>query len=239
MPTTTLLNICNRALSILGNGDSVSSLTSPASEAEYHCSIWIEPTFQEVIEPRDWAYRRRFSKLTRNTDLDYDEDTFPVYEYGFNMPSSLFITREVWDMDGGCRLAASEYDIILDGANSVLLAHIDNVGITYHDGTYLTSGSSTTTDMPLYMVDCVIKLLALKLHGKFGNSEIPYDDVEARYTRALALAIDRDSVHANIINTPSIDPWLQAGGFSPNNLPELQPPTSIHGAIEPADTEIG
>jgi len=86
MPYTSV-QICNMALSYLGNQETISDLSEASQEAE-QCSLWYEPSLHGTLHDFPWPFATKYQALGKLAD-----DPDPEHAYAYNVPTDMVRAR--------------------------------------------------------------------------------------------------------------------------------------------------
>lgn len=86
---SSVIEICNMALSRIGNSQRIDSLTERSVQAE-QCSLFYEQTRDWVLRDKPWPFATKFvslAEVTTNPD--------PIYPYSYSFPTDCLYARKI------------------------------------------------------------------------------------------------------------------------------------------------
>lgn len=86
-----VVEICNMALSRIGNSQRIDSLTERSVQAE-QCALFYEQTRDMVLRDRQWPFATKFVQLAAVTD-----NPSPVSAFCYSMPTDCLFARRIVD----------------------------------------------------------------------------------------------------------------------------------------------
>lgn len=84
-----VVDICNMALSRIGNGQRIDSLTERSKQAE-ECSLFYAQTRDWVLRDRPWPFATKFVSLAQS-GINPD----PIYPYSYAFPTDCLFARKI------------------------------------------------------------------------------------------------------------------------------------------------
>lgn len=162
----TNIDICNLALSLLGEGTQITSIAPPdGSPNAGNCARWYPMATRACFEAFDWSWATRRVKPARLMDLDNG-----VYRwlYAFSLPSDMSRLISVKASCGEhAPLRFVEYEVEANSENGsrLLLCNESEPVISYVQ--YVDNASL----YPTYFVQCVVLRLASMLVGPLRRTD--------------------------------------------------------------------
>ncbi len=197
----TPVDICNLALSVLGDEAGVTSI-SPAdgSDQSGHCARWYPVALRRMLESFAWSFAARRAELTQLNNI-----TASIYghKYAFALPSKCLrpvkIESKEWlndaahyDSSHELSPAAASFELGLaeNYTGRVLFCDIAAPILTY------TSYCETAELFPGYFIDALVLLLASYLYGPIKRADVTSNTVLGilkQYEAALIKAKNEDA----------------------------------------------
>lgn len=204
----TAIDICNLALSLLGEQPSVTSIDPPdGSPQAGNCQRWFPHCLRKVIEDFDWSFLTRRCRLAPLSSYDRELYGWP---FGFNIPSDCVRVIKVEGVKHHGRRITLPFEVEQYSANKtrMLLTTIENPILSY---VYYDDNVSI---WPSYFSQCVVLCLAAYLVGPLRRTDTTSETARSlfsQYETALAHAKRLDaksSIHD--MKHPHIAPQLAA-----------------------------
>lgn len=193
----TSVDICNLALSILGDDGTVVSIMPPdGSDQAGHCARWYPVALRRILESNPWSFATKRSQLTKLNNVDAS-----IYGYkgAYALPSQLLrplkiesaeYLSEGIDSNLYPELGRFELGIVENNTNRVLFCNITDPVLTY------VSYVDTADLFPGYFIDALMLLLASYLYGPMKRSDTTSQTVVGlmrQYEAALSKAKTEDA----------------------------------------------
>lgn len=192
----TKADICNLALSLLGDSASVTSITPPdGSPQAGNCARWYPLALRQLTEAFDWSF---LTKRIRPAALSSLDTTLYKWRYAYNVPSDCVRLIKVETEDGPfCPLREVSFEVEHHDKNSsrLLLCNAETPIVSY------VSLSDNPSIYPTYFVQALVPLLASMLVGPLKRTDAASQmatNLLALYQNALTIAKTMDaknSVH--------------------------------------------
>ena len=99
--TQSVVNICNVALSLVGESQIANATLSSATEAERQCSLLYPVLRDKLLREHPWNFaekRQQLAKLTETPDFEYS--------YYYKLPSDCLRTRRLYNTEQNFRIEA-------------------------------------------------------------------------------------------------------------------------------------
>ena len=193
----TSVDICNLALSILGDSGTVTSVNPPdGSDQSGHCARWYPVALRRILESNAWSFATKRIKLTKLNNVDI---AGYGYKWAYALPSQLLRPLKIEPEDflfGGASpdrcpaLGRFELGLIENDTHRVLFCDIDNPVLTY------VSYVDNANLFPGYFIDALMLLLASYLYGPVKRSDSTSQTVVGimkQYETALSKAKTEDA----------------------------------------------
>lgn len=188
--------ICNMALSLLGEKSDIQDIDNEASRQAKVCRLWYTQSRKETLAAFDWNFARHEEALA---DLGSPPDN---WGYRYQYPSGIIKMREIKRIPGTDEIKFEVRSKTISGLEKVILCDVgDAVGIMTLD--------ITTTDM---FTPWFTKTMALSLAGNIAidltqNRELRDESVRLwRESVDVAGAYDAEEGHDDEeVNAPWID----------------------------------
>lgn len=201
-----VVDICNLALSYLGDSATVTSINPPEGSAQAeHCARYWPLALQEVLEAHPWCFATKRIKPALLADKD------PAWAYHYALPHDALAVVAVLppeaidDYEAGGHAVPVPYQIEREGGQIHILTDQREAVVRY----------LATADDPALYPATFTEALAWKLAGMLAGSLRKGDAgaAEAKrcqemYAHYLRLAIAKDSEQRRIRVRPQT-PWIQ------------------------------
>lgn len=152
------VDICNLALSLLGEDAIITSINPPDGSSEAgHCSRWYPVALKKVFEDGNWTFATTTAKLVEMSAAPTGE-----HSYAYAMPSKLARVQCLLDVN----LNPVPFVREVDAGVVVFLTDTPAVWVKFVQ--YVTS---ETVDYPIYFVECVVLRLAAYLVGVIRRTD--------------------------------------------------------------------
>jgi len=214
---TTSLDICNRALSMIGTRSSISSMTEDSPEARM-CSLHYDNTLTSILRVHNWSFARRQASLAllgaatgtpENADGSGTLSLDP-YLYKYAYPLDCLRTRSIYQpASAGTAipyLISSDQD---DAKNDILVILCNQPQAVMVYTAMIRNPDLWDNEFSDAMVASLASDLAMPLTG----SESLIKLCAAQANAALLLARTTDSTETPT-NRETIPDWIQVRGFS-------------------------
>ena len=148
---TTAVDICNMALSYLGDRATITSIDPPEGSPQAdHCARFYPIALGQILRAGSWSFATARKQLPQVTDVP------PGFTYAYAYPSDCMELRSVRDKGGNPILS---YSVIRSGDATVIGTHVPVGWVEY--------STSETKDevLPSDFADALAHLLASKLAG--------------------------------------------------------------------------
>lgn len=219
---SSVVDICNLALSQLGDNATVASIDPPEGSAQAeHCARWYPIARNTLLEMHTWSFATRRDALALLTD------TVETWEYVYAMPNETIsviavldpdapddYSRNILDYSDVCNTDVSQawgsyspqpYTIeTLPSGQRVILTNVEEAVVRY-----TTVVTDTTKFSPLF-VQAMIPLLASYLAGpifKGAEGAQMSDKMYQKFMVLLAQAKASDSEQRKV-NLHHVVPWM-------------------------------
>ena len=190
----TTADICNLALSMLGDHSSVTSIRPPdGSPQAGNCARWFPVALRQLIEAHDWSFLTRRKVLTPLSTIDAD-----LYSWraAFGMPSDCVRVIKV-EAKTPRGLVTVPFEVENNERNDsrLLLCNAEKPVLSY------VTYSEKADLFPSYFLSCLVPLLAALLVGPIKRTDVAStmaQNLLQQYAQALSQAktIDaKNSVH--------------------------------------------
>lgn len=183
---TTKVDICNLALSMLGDPAEVVSIEPPdGGDQAGHCAQWYPIAVRKVFESCNWSFAERFSTLTEFKNID---PATLGWRHAFQLPSESVRLVDVRGKHGN----SIEYQVIQyeDGKTNVLFCNDCQATIRY------ISHLNDPSIFPIYFVEVVVISLAMYLVGALKRQDVSvstFASLQKLYEQALVDAKTKDA----------------------------------------------
>lgn len=193
----TSVDICNLALSILGDDGTVVSLIPPnCSDQAGHCARWYPVALRRILESNPWSFATKRSQLTKLNNVDAS-----IYGYkgAYALPSQFMRALKIEsaeylsegiDSDLYPELGHFELGLVENNTNRVLFCNVTDPVLTYV--AYVDNASL----FPGYFVDALMLLLASYLYGPVKRADTTSQtvvNIMKQYEAALTKAKTEDA----------------------------------------------
>ena len=119
--------ICNIALSHLGQGQEIANMDTENSEAASACRRFYELAKDEVMRDFDWPFLTRFASLAL-----VDEDPTTEWAYSYRYPTDCLKIRRILSGDRNDSLQSRiTYKVAQDDTGSLVLTDMQNAEMEY------------------------------------------------------------------------------------------------------------
>lgn len=188
----TIVDICNLALSYLGEGSTVTSIDPPdGSPHAGNCNRWYPHALRACFEDFDWSWATNRIIPARLTSID---NSVYQWKYGFTLPSEMVRLINVKSPSGAPEFPHSfcDYEVEANCTNGskILLCNAPDPIVTYVK--YVDNSSL----YPSYFVECVVLRLAAMLVGPIRRTDSATQTAAAilnQYAQALSAAKTLDA----------------------------------------------
>lgn len=185
------IDICNLALSLLGEEPSIVSIDPPdGSDNAGHCQRFYPLAVRKLHEEFDWSFAQKRVKLS---ELNYDTEKWGV-KHVYAMPSDCVRIVKVYVPDEHLYMPidSTEWRVEYNEQNSsrMILTDVDGAYVHY------TALVSSAAIYPTYFVEALTILLAAYLVGPVKRESQASQQVNGilqRYAQALSAAKSIDS----------------------------------------------
>lgn len=202
-----VVDICNLALSYLGDSATVTSINPPEGSAQAeHCARYWPLALQEVLEAHPWCFATKRIKPALLADKD------PAWAYHYALPHDALAVVAVLppeaidDYEAGGHAVPVPYQIEREGGQIHILTDQREAVVRY----------LATADDPALYPATFTEALAWKLAGMLAGSlrkgnagAAEAKRCQEMYAHYLRLAIAKDSEQRRIRVRPQT-PWIQA-----------------------------
>lgn len=148
----TAVDICNMALSLLGDDATLSSLNPPEGSAQAdHCARFYGIALQELLTSRPWSFSMRRARLAQLSREAIGEDQVKT----FALPSDCAYVAGVFS-DEVLRTKIVQYALETTGAQKVLVTTAKDVWIKY-----VSTKADEASFSPLFVTALVHRLASL------------------------------------------------------------------------------
>lgn len=161
------VDICNMALSLLGDSAEVTSINPPEGVQAGHCAKWYPIALRTVLERHGWSFATLRVRPTEMSNVDarlYGKDN------AFAIPSNclkILNLQSYEDLSENSpeRFYAYEMAIVDKNARRALFTDIKDPVLTY------IVNVETPELFPGYFIDCLVPLLATYLYGPVKRAD--------------------------------------------------------------------
>lgn len=185
-----VVDICNLALSHLGDRANLSSIDPPEGSAQAdHCANFWPIARDEALSSYDWGFASRVAPLARLSTEDH-----PQWQYAYSRPADFLVARDAMFPDGQVVTLDSNFyfeEGTLDNGTTVLFAQFDSAALRY------TRRVSTSAMYPPKLVSALSYLLASYLAGPVVKGRAGVGMAAAMRTQWDKLAGEAMVVDAN------------------------------------------
>ncbi len=161
------VDICNLALSALGESAEVTSIEPPDGEHSGHCAKWYPIALRSLLEKHGWSFATKRVALTELADLDAR-----IYgkEHAFAVPSDCLKILDVQSKKQledhlPAKIIPFETGLIDKNSRKALFTDAKDPILTY------ITNINTAELFPGYFVDALVLLLASYLYGPVKRSD--------------------------------------------------------------------
>lgn len=127
-----VVDICNLALSHLGDRATLSSIDPPEGSAQAdHCAQWWPIARDEALAAYDWRFA---SHTTSPAQLDEAQQTNPAWLYAYALPADFLVAREMIFEEGSIFLepGVPEFDGgTIDDGTRVFFTNLEDLAMRY------------------------------------------------------------------------------------------------------------
>lgn len=209
------VDICNVALTHLGDSATVASLDPPEGSAQAeHCARFYPIARDAMLSMHPWSFATRRHKLAQLVDAP------PGWTYAYTLPTDaldIFAVLGPGEIDPGSTPYASTLQHpytreVNDSGNQVLYCHVDNAVARYS-----VRVEDTTRFPPLFVTALSWHLAAMLagpiIKGDAGMAEAKRCEQMMLMFLGQARSIDSNQHHKTMHHTPD---WVAARGAVPN-----------------------
>lgn len=178
----TAVDICNLALSILGDSGDVTSIKPPdGSPQAGHCARWYPLALRKLFEEHDWSFAIRRSRGVELSNVDED-----IYEWkhSFLLPSDCVRLLRVSEVGREGMPLDFEVELYESNSGRAVFTDAKDIVLTY------VSYVDTASIFPTYFVQALTLLLASFLLGPVKRSDST-SDVAVRLLQQYEAALSR------------------------------------------------
>lgn len=193
---TTVIQICNAALSRIGEAGTVTNVYPPegSAEAEY-CAQYYPIAVQSLLSARNWGFARRVQGLSELAKKR------PTWQHAFAFPEDCLILRDVVD-DGATTLL---HEVQYSGARKMICTNTAPANAVY------TAYIQDPAQFPFLFVDAITWKLAAMLAGSVikGMEGVKMGEQCERYALTIlqsAMLEDANQARHRTRHTPE---WLK------------------------------
>ncbi len=161
------VDICNLALSVLGEAAEVTSIDPPDGEHSGHCSKWYPIALRSLLEKHGWSFATKRAKLAELSSIDAS-----VYgkKHAFAVPSDCLKVLDVQSEeqlteDLPPRFIPFELGLTDQNSRRAIFTDAEDPILTY------ITNVQTPELFPGYFVDALVILLATYLYGPIKRSD--------------------------------------------------------------------
>lgn len=209
----TNVDICNLALSQLGENGQVTALDPPdGSDYAAHCSNYYPIALRKLFEEFDWSFAQTRARLNKLASFD---TSLYAYKNAYALPSDCVrVTRvaEAKELDSVCPFITEwprNYEIQYSKTtdNKILLTDVDNAVLQY------TIYKDAPAIFPTYFIEALVLCLAVYLVGPLKRSDAAStmaQNLRQAYQNALSEAKTIDAQNAARRKYPYIASQLRA-----------------------------
>lgn len=186
----TSIDICNLALSMIGEESTITSLDPPdGSDEAGNCARWYPQALRACLEAYDWSFATR---RVHPAQLSPQDETLYDWERSFLLPSDMARLINVRAGAERRRLDFTEYEIESYLANGALMLLCNEASPTVTYVAYLQNVSV----FPASFLQCVVLRLAMFLIGPTHRPGAPTQAVQGlqqQYLQAIMEAKNADA----------------------------------------------
>lgn len=158
-----VVDICNLALSHLGDRATLASIDPPEGSAQAdHCAQWWPIARDEALSSHDWRFA---SAVLETAQFAAAKETHPQWGYGYALPADFLVAREIMYKDGTAlgfapEISTPDFEIgALTDGQSAFYTQIEDVALRY------TRKITDPSKYPALFVTAISYLLASYLAG--------------------------------------------------------------------------
>lgn len=179
---TTIVNICNAALSRLGEKGTITSIYPPEGSAEAEdCAHFYPIALQTLLSARNWGFARRTRRLSRLMDNN-DE-----WAYVYAFPNDCMAVHAVMDASG----SPVVHEVQFNGTRKTICCNVAGAVLEY------TEYNKDPAQFPFLFVDALTWKLAALLAGSIIKGDAGMKMAQQCEQYALAILTRAQEVDAN------------------------------------------
>lgn len=194
-----IVAVANMALSHLGKGVAISSLTENSPAAK-QMNLWFDMCRGMALEAFNWSFARK------NVALALHGDAAPTnWAYRYALPADCLIVRELENPNGRRAPAVPfEMELSSDGTRS-LVTNLESARAIYTFDQ--TDPNRWSPHFVLVLSHCLAAHAAMAITGKQSIKDAEFQ----QYYRQLVLAPSHDA-NQKVDDEPRDAPWIAASG---------------------------
>lgn len=121
---TSLVQVANMALTMLGQENTIEALTERSKSARV-MNLWMEPARRFALQSHDWTFARKRLALAL-----HDEDPPSVWAFRYQAPSDMIQPRYI-EVPKMYRAAPFDVESSADGETSTIVTDIEDAVLSY------------------------------------------------------------------------------------------------------------
>lgn len=186
----TTVDICNMALSLIGEDASIVSIDPPdGGDMAGNCARWYPQALRACFEAFDWSWATRRIEPARLASID---EKVYRWKYGYGLPADMVRLISVKGRRSCGPLAFSDFEVESNSSNAakLLLCNEEEPVVSY------VSYTTNASIYPTYFIQCVVLKLASLLVGPVRRSDSQTQAAAGllqQYAQALSDAKTQDA----------------------------------------------
>lgn len=178
------VDICRRALSLLGQSNTLANIEQPEDDLEIICDRWYDVCREEMLTAFNWTFAKKRQVLA----LDPEGVLFD-YEKSFFLPSDFLQIESIYE---GEYVSPEEIDYRIEGRNILYDAEENTLNLVY------IANIEQTGLFPAYFTSALEFYLAFKMSNEVNKNDTDIARLEQLFNKAMVNAKAMDSVKRKV-----------------------------------------